>query len=141
MWEHSLLMEGSDTMGADMIYGRELHLSRKEADGCGHLLNISIFLSCGSHKFSMSKVEFIIFLPNFFLSLTSLAVQKAPTPLLAQYSWASLVAQLVRNLPAMWRPGFDPWVGKILWRWEWLPARVSLPREFHRQRSLADYSP
>ena len=30
-----------------------------------------------------------------------------------QYSWASLVAQLVKNLPAMWRPGFDPWVGKI----------------------------
>ena len=86
MWERSLLTEGSDTMGADMIYGRELHLSRKEADGCGHLLNISIFLSCGSHKFSMSKVELIIFLRNFFLSLTSLALQKAPTPLLAQYS-------------------------------------------------------
>ena len=44
------------------------------------------------------------------------------------YSWASLVAQLVKNLPAMretwvqslgWqcgRPGFDPWVGKIPWR-------------------------
>ena len=29
-------------------------------------------------------------------------------------SWASLVAQLVKNLPAMWgRPGFNPWVGKI----------------------------
>ena len=32
-----------------------------------------------------------------------------------QYSWASLVAQLVKNPPAMWRPGFDPWVGKIPW--------------------------
>ena len=30
-----------------------------------------------------------------------------------QYSWASLVAQLVGNSPAMRRPGFDPWVGKI----------------------------
>ena len=30
-----------------------------------------------------------------------------------QYSWASLVAQLVKDPPAMWRPGFDPWVGKI----------------------------
>ena len=26
---------------------------------------------------------------------------------------ASLVAQLVKNPPAMWRPGFNPWVGKI----------------------------
>ena len=23
------------------------------------------------------------------------------------------MAQLVKNLPAMWRPGFNPWVGKI----------------------------
>ena len=36
-----------------------------------------------------------------------------------QYSWASLVAQLVKNLPAMWeRPEFDPWIGKIPWRRE-----------------------
>ena len=28
--------------------------------------------------------------------------------------WASLVAQMVKNLPAMQeRPGFDAWVGKI----------------------------
>ena len=80
MWEHSVLMEGSDTMGADMIYGSELHLSRKEADGCGHLLNISIFLSCGSHKFSMSKVELIIFLPNFFSLLDFSGCAKGTNP-------------------------------------------------------------
>ena len=29
-----------------------------------------------------------------------------------QYSWASLMAQMVNNLPAMQgRPGFNPWVG------------------------------
>ena len=33
-----------------------------------------------------------------------------------QYSWASLVTQLVKNPPAMWETGFDPWVGKIPWR-------------------------
>ena len=33
-----------------------------------------------------------------------------------QYSWASLVAQLVKNLPAMWETWFKPWVGKIPWR-------------------------
>ena len=31
-----------------------------------------------------------------------------------QYSWISLV----KNPPAMQRPGFDPWVGKIPWRRE-----------------------
>ena len=38
-----------------------------------------------------------------------------------QYSWASLVAQLVRICLWYGRPGFDPWVGKISWRRERLP--------------------
>ena len=29
------------------------------------------------------------------------------------------------------RPGFDPWVGKILWRREMLPTPVFWPGEFH----------
>ena len=44
-----------------------------------------------------------------------------------QNSWASLVAQLVKNL----RPGFGPWVGKIPWRRERLPTPVFWPGEFH----------
>ena len=48
-----------------------------------------------------------------------------------QYSWASLVAQLVKSLPAMREPGFDPWVGKIPWRRERLPTTVFWPGEFH----------
>ena len=39
---------------------------------------------------------------------------------------ASLVAQLV-NLPAIWRPGFNPWVGKIPWRRERLSHSSILP--------------
>ena len=39
------------------------------------------------------------------------------------------------------RPKFDPWVGKIPWRREWLPTSVLLPGEFHGQRSLAGYRP
>ena len=35
---------------------------------------------------------------------------------------ASLVAQLVKNLPVMRRPGFDPSVGKIPWRRKGLPT-------------------
>ena len=37
------------------------------------------------------------------------------------------------------RPGFNPWIGKILWRREWLPTQVFLPGEFHEQRNLAGY--
>ena len=48
-----------------------------------------------------------------------------------QSSWASLVAQLVKNLPAMQRPGFDPWLGKIPRRRESLPTPVFWPGEFH----------
>ena len=50
-----------------------------------------------------------------------------------QYSWTSLVAQLVKNLPATWerRPGFDSWVGKIPWKRERLPIPVFWPGEFY----------
>ena len=52
---------------------------------------------------------------------------------------ASLVAQMVRNLPAMLKPGFNPWVGKIPWRRKWQSTPVFLPGKFHDQRSLAGY--
>ena len=53
---------------------------------------------------------------------------------------ASLMAQTVKNLPAMRETWFYPWVGKIPWRKEWLSAPVFLLGEFRGQRSLADYS-
>ena len=53
---------------------------------------------------------------------------------------ASLVAQMLKNLPASRRRGFSPWVRKIPWRREWQPTPVFLPGEFHGQRSLAGYS-
>ena len=50
-----------------------------------------------------------------------------------QYSWASLVAQLVKNLPAMQ----ETWVRSLgwedPWRWEGLPTPVFWPGEFHGQ--------
>ena len=56
-----------------------------------------------------------------------------------QYSWASLVAQLVKNPPAMW----ETWVQSLGWEdphgkrrgkrsREKLPTPVFWPREFHR---------
>ena len=37
------------------------------------------------------------------------------------------------------RPGFDPWVGKILWRRQWQPTPVLLPGQSHGRRSLIGY--
>ena len=48
-----------------------------------------------------------------------------------QYSWAPLVAQLVKNPPAKQETWFDPWVGKIPWRRERLPIPAFWPGEFH----------
>ena len=56
------------------------------------------------------------------------------------FTWAFLVAQTVKNPPAMqetwvWSLGWeDPW------RREWLPSPVFWPGEFHGQRSLPGYS-
>jgi len=54
----------------------------------------------------------------------------------------SLNYRLVIIKPSQFgRPRFNPWVGKILWRREWLPTPVFLPGESHGQRSLVGYSP
>ena len=39
------------------------------------------------------------------------------------------------------RPGFDPWVRKILWRRKWQPTLVLLPGKSHGERSMVGYSP
>ena len=56
------------------------------------------------------------------------------------YICDSVVAQTVKTLPAMWRPRFDPWVGKIPWRRKWQPTPVFLPGKSHGWKSLAGYS-
>ena len=43
-----------------------------------------------------------------------------------QYPWASVVAQLVKNPPAMQETLVDSWVRKIRWRRDRLPTPVSL---------------
>ena len=39
---------------------------------------------------------------------------------------------MIKCLPAMQRPMFDPWVGKTPWRRKWLSTPVFLPGKFHR---------
>ena len=48
-----------------------------------------------------------------------------------QYSWASLVTQLVKNPLAMWETWVDPWVGKTSWRRERLLTPVFWPGDFY----------
>ena len=56
-------------------------------------------------------------------------------------SSASLVAQTVKILPAIW----EPWVRSLgwedPWRRAWQPTPVFLPGELHGQKSLVGYSP
>ena len=37
--------------------------------------------------------------------------------------------------------GFNPWIGKMLWKRTWEPTPVFLPGESHGQRSLVGCSP
>ena len=54
--------------------------------------------------------------------------------------WASLVAQMVKNLPPVQETWVQSWVGKISWRRKQLPTPVFLPGEFHELRILVGYS-
>ena len=58
-----------------------------------------------------------------------------------QYSGASLMAQMVKSLPASWTPRFDPWDGKIPWRRKWQPTPALLLGESHGRRSLVGCNP
>ena len=55
--------------------------------------------------------------------------------------WASLVAQMVKNSPAMWiKPGFDPRVGKIPGGGHGNPPQYSCMENPQEHRSLAGFS-
>ena len=45
------------------------------------------------------------------------------------YSWASLVVQMVKNLPAMRETWLCSLLGETPWRWVWQPTPVFLPGE------------
>ena len=47
---------------------------------------------------------------------------------------------MIKNLPAVQRPRFNPWVRKISWRREWQPNPVFLTGDFHGQRILVGYT-
>ena len=54
---------------------------------------------------------------------------------------ASLVAQSVKNLPAVQDTCVWLLIRKISWRWKWQPTPAFLPGKSYGQRSLLGYSP
>ena len=53
---------------------------------------------------------------------------------------ASLVAQMVKNLPTVWETVILSLSQEDPWRRKWQPTPVYLPGEFCGQRTLVDYS-
>ena len=70
---------------------------------------------------------FFISLVNFIVDYKLASINSISLVSLSYRSWASLVAQQVKNPPAMW----ETWVGKIPWGREKLPTPVFEPGKFH----------
>ena len=96
------------------------------------------FLGISNFLEEISSFYYSIFFPLFtcivhLRKLSYLSLLFYATLHLVEYIfpfWASLVAHLLKNLLAIRRPGFNPWVGKIPWKREWLPAPVFWPGQF-----------
>ena len=80
--------------------------------------------------------------------ITNWAIREATTCMykpinvyICVYIEASLITQLVKNLPAMQETWVWSRVRKIPWRRKWQPTPVFLPGEVHWQRNPAGYSP
>ena len=130
---HMLLTPGLRVQGgggAGMAAHRATHLrpgagrpGRSHAPGRG---SPSLRLHFQSHSGCLRGKEKRKSLIRVRLFATPWTVQSASQAL------ASLVAQLVKNPPAIRETGFRPWVGKILWRRAWQITPVLLPGESPR---------
>ena len=108
-------------------------------------MNISLIFICS--RFLCSAVIFYNF-PHKGLSLIAIPIGFCYCEwcllilhFLISYFWVRIFLGFSdgsdgkkKNLPAMWRPGFDSWTGKIPSRRKWIPTPVLLPGEFHGQR-------
>ena len=99
--------------------------------GLGYNDSISVSL------LSLSTLLFLILIA-FILSLQIISLKNWYH--LNNIFRASLVAQTVKHRLQCGRPGFSPWVRKILWRRKWQPTPVFLPGKSHQWRSLLGYS-
>ena len=63
------------------------------------------------------------------LEWAAIAFSITDTNTMLNYKSGFQVAQGVKNPPASVGERFDPWVGKIPWRWKWQPSSVFLPKK------------
>jgi len=92
------------------------------------------------HKLAFDMKELEV-LQHVFVHSTNINAYYVPGPVLEGFSGSSVV----KNLDASGGDrrdacGFNPWVGKILWKRKWQPTPVFLPGKSHGQRSLTGYS-
>ena len=71
---------------------------------------------CHPSQFTFEFNEMVPFLSIMHCVLFSLRRDLRRGTIYASFYRASLMAQTIKNLPAMRRPGFDLWVRKIPWR-------------------------
>ena len=95
------------------------------------------FLLYLTRKVSQKK-EFLFF---FIKKLKSLLTNKIVRYLKYTTWWASLVAQMIKNLPAIQEAGFDPWVRKIPGEGNGYPLQYSCLENYMEQGSLMGYRP
>ena len=110
-----------------------LFVINPEVELLGHVITMFTILSNGQIAFNSCCTILYSYQQCVMVSILG--------TLVIVRNFDSLVAQMVKCLPEMQRPGFNPWVRKIPWRRKWQPTPVLLPRKFHRWRSLVGYSP
>ena len=101
---------------------------------------VGALFNSSAHSFSSRSPSL---LDIFWLSNTSHSTSLGPVwlrPVLALVK-ASLVAQMVKRLPAMLETWAQSLGRKIPWRRKWQSTPVLLPGKSHGWRSLAGYSP
>ena len=123
-----------------------------------HIHLISPTILCYYHQYLMHSViqKFLTLVPilrktsvitfsfgtrTSFLNSSNVVCCSRPVGNPLSHSRASLVAQMVKNLPIFWETWFNPWVEKIPLRREWTLTPVFLPGKFHGQMSLVGYCP
>ena len=100
-----------------------------------------LFLSPISH-FPSSLLCFFSFLPSFPHSVIKLHSTLVSAWMSTPGTMGFPGGAVVKNLPVNAGDArFILWVRKFPWRRKWPPTPVSFPGKFHRQRSLAGYSP
>ena len=113
---------------------------------CFHFFPIYLPWSDGTgcHDLSFLNVAFSASSFTLIKGLFSSCLLSAIRVVSSAYLRLLIFLPAVKNPPAiqeMWRPRFDPWVGKIPWRMKWQPTPVFLPGKSHGQKNLAGYSP